>query len=284
MRSLAAPDWNAFDDGYATIVDRSHRPAKDTRTAVREQVREQYQKYKALAPHLETLRPNLDLSRNHTQHIRSCYSHTYMAEVKERILDLQRKRAPYLATHCQLCSSMNLAKEWDHYLPQAPFPELSACAYNIVYCCHDCNDTRKTTEWIVDVPRSMLHLYYDPIREDVSYLRAEIRLDEGVPEVCFEPHMSQDGDVNSFEAYARHFQTLELGRRFGEFYGLELLRLGHRIADYWASGLEQHEIVGALMAAARREPAGQNSPLAALHRAAADNQEFLDYTRAGATR
>lgn len=279
MHRLVTPDWDAYCD-YEEIVERSNGPTRDTRTRVCQQVKQQYENYRIHAPNLEKMLSNVTLNAPFRGHLMTAYAHGHMADVKEQILARQRNRQPLLATHCQLCSSMNLADSWDHYLPQQTFPELAACAYNIVPSCDPCNKA-KNDRWLEDASRSILHLYYDHVPEDgLSYLWAEVSVADGQPTARFEPRMPAGGDVDFFVAYCRHFKSLKLAGRFADSSALQLLRLRNQISDFWPT-LSEAEIVQKLRTVAEREPAGRNSPQAALSRAAADSPAFLAYTRKG---
>lgn len=267
---------------YEVIRARSYRPESVTRDKYREDILRQYRKYCEIAPHLETL-TSIGCSDVERRHLRTCYKHTYMATVKQRIREGYSREDPDLDARCQLCSGMGLAKVWDHYLPQHDFADFSACAHNLVWCCSDCNDIRKN-RWIgEDGKRTILHLHYEPVDVAVSYLHAEIFFDGARPEVRFEPRMpSSGGDEETYAAYCRHFETLELRERFGRYYRLELVRMSNRILDM--GDLPREGIIERLRRAADNEPGGVNTPAAALYRAAADSEAFLEYTRAGVSR
>lgn len=281
MRRLVAPDWDAFDD-YQVIVDRSNHPARHTRETLRPQIKQQYEKYHKAAPEVGSLTSVVEGERA-CDHMRGCYGHSHIVVVKARIL---ARQPAYLATHCQFCGGMGLVNVWDHYLPHSRLPDFSACAYNLVPICRDCNDLKLDKGTIGDT-RDIIHAFYDDIPEDLPYLKADItvpREPNTQPHVSFEPCMPAQGDEQFFALYSRQFEALHLEERFAAYYNIELGRISWRISENLQNGLEPEDIRASLMRAAQREPGGPSSPLAALLRAAADSDELLEYARRGATR
>jgi hypothetical protein len=281
VRNLVAPDWDAYDD-YEQIVTRSYRPERTSREEFRLQVQQQYREYLQSAPNVGGLTSVVE-GEPARRHLRSCYDHPHMADVKARILALQQRADQYLFTHCQLCSGMYLAVKWDHYLPQSRFPEFAACAYNLIRICTDCNE-HKNDEGTIGALRAIVHSYYDLMPDHACYLRAEITLVDGDLHAGFEPCMPEEGDGQFFDLYSRHFAALHLAERFAAYYSVELRRIANQISRYWALGLERETIQIVLQASAQDERDAASWPVAALLRAAADSDSFLEYARQGAQR
>jgi hypothetical protein len=162
---------------------------------------DEYSEYREAAPHLAHMASVVE-GEPECHHMRGCYAHPSMSDVKDRILACQAEVDAYIATYCQLCGGMYPADEWDHYLPQAQFPEFSSCAYNLIYSCHRCNGIKKGRLSDGDGFRTTVHLYYDSIQDDVPYLEASIRMDNDGPRAEFEPRLPEEGDPEFLE-YAR---------------------------------------------------------------------------------
>ncbi|NVB37216.1 hypothetical protein G6O69_05195 [Pseudenhygromyxa sp. WMMC2535] len=278
MRELVAPNWDAFDD-YEAIVSRSVGPNKVTREAYRDDVRERYQAYLDCAPDLENMVSVVAEGPPRDAHMRSCYGHEHMRDVKHRISALQRD--PYLLRFCQFCGGMAVVSQWDHYLPQAEFPEFAACAYNITPICGVCNHTKRergTTQGA----REVVHVFYDDIPSDLAYLEATIVWSAEGPDIIFSPSMPAGGDQQFFALFCRHVDALALEDRFADYYRIQLEREAKKIAKSVRRGLELEVIRDLLRDSAESEPGGPSSPLAALLRAAADSDRFLEYAASGA--
>lgn len=80
---------------------------------------------------------------------------------------------------CPICE-VGFAKELDHYIPRALYPEYSVFPHNLIPICHECNN-KKGELWCGDNhERLIFNAYYDTVATDELY---EIRFDfnKGLP-------------------------------------------------------------------------------------------------------
>lgn len=106
----------------------------------------------------------------HKDDLLSCYTGRTkkVKEIFKLIEDTQPKR---FLKRCPYCG-VTLPKTYDHYLPEAHFPELSVHALNLVPCCGSCNST-KNNFWKNNIHRTFLYFYKDII-PNAQYINVNI--------------------------------------------------------------------------------------------------------------
>lgn len=106
----------------------------------------------------------------HKDDLLSCYTGRTkkVKEIFELIEDTQPIR---FLKRCPYCG-ITLPKTYDHYLPEAHFPELSVHALNLIPCCGSCNST-KNNFWRNNTHRIFLYFYTDLIPND-QYINVNI--------------------------------------------------------------------------------------------------------------
>jgi len=77
---------------------------------------------------------------------------------------------------CPICG-VRPVSTLDHFLPQAHFPALIVCPWNLIPACWECNKTKLTT-MITEAEDQPLHPYYDDVEHE-EWLLAEVH--ETVP-------------------------------------------------------------------------------------------------------
>jgi hypothetical protein len=185
--------------------------------------------------------------------------------VRAKLDDTTRARCQY----CGLARPRTL----DHYLEKAPVPELSIYARNLVPCCHECNNTKRTFD--ANGMRQVLHFYDDDVDALPELLTVTFVFNHGVPVAQFAVPPSLD---DAHELYRRHFYALKLDERYAEE-ASALLRVARQSAlqqQLDTSGL-QNLLRG--QARALWIERGRNECEAALYEAAAGDAQVLHWMR-----
>lgn len=106
----------------------------------------------------------------HKDDLLSCYTGR-TKKVKEIFALIEDAQPRRFLKRCPYCG-VTLPKTYDHYLPEAHFPELSVHALNLIPCCGSCNST-KNNFWKNNTHRTFLYFYKDLI-PNVQYLNVNI--------------------------------------------------------------------------------------------------------------
>lgn len=106
----------------------------------------------------------------HKDDLLSCYIGR-TKKVKEIFKLIEDTQPTRFLKRCPYCG-VTLPKTYDHYLPEAHFPELSVHALNLVPCCGTCNST-KNNFWKNNTHRTFLYFYKDII-PNVQYVNVNI--------------------------------------------------------------------------------------------------------------
>jgi hypothetical protein len=106
----------------------------------------------------------------HKDDLLSCYTGR-TKKVKEIFALIEDAQPTRFLKRCPYCG-VTLPKTYDHYLPEAHFPELSVHALNLIPCCGSCNST-KNNFWKNNTHRTFLYFYQDLI-PNVQYLNVNI--------------------------------------------------------------------------------------------------------------
>lgn len=145
--------------------------------------------------------PNIALLKN-------CYSKSNgLSFMKTKIME---KQNVLLRSECQYCN-IGEPTTFDHYLPQADFPEFSALSINLIPCCSSCN-TEKGVVWKVLNRRTIINFYYDTL-PNVLYLTCSIVYRKNVPQADFKVD-SVIIPANMRTEITTHFTTLNLTDRY----------------------------------------------------------------------
>ncbi len=143
--------------------------------------------------------------------LRSCYADRLeVKKLKEHIYDNQLNHLKY---ECQFCTIGSSEDSFDHYLPQEAFPEFSVLSNNLLPCCARCN-TFKNINW-KDLAgnRNIINVYYDTIPAQ-QFLNCTLVYRRGTPVVTFSINNPGGINGNLFQIISRHFERLDLLKRF----------------------------------------------------------------------
>jgi len=154
----------------------------------------------------ETIAPR-DWAEANADALRHCYgsgsqSRSALMNAIEEVV----APTPYFCPYCLL----RQPGSFDHFLPQAQFPEFSILAWNLVFVCETCN--RRKGEHFVGTPRAILNPYFDPI-PDSALLHAEMTIQAGRPRLRFFIATTDPTVPNSILQLAeRHLAALEIAK------------------------------------------------------------------------
>lgn len=140
--------------------------------------------------------------------LESCYSKSNgLSNLKAKI---REKQTNILRSECQYCN-IGEPNTFDHYLPQADFPEYVALSINLVPCCSRCN-YEKGEIWLLGGSRKVINFYYD-VLPAVSYLTCVISYTRNIPQATFAINPTVI-PVGMRTVIINHFTALKLAERF----------------------------------------------------------------------
>lgn len=270
MMGITPPDWCSITDFDEIIACK--RKDGLILGEVRSEIDECYKAYREQAPEF-AFEPQ-PFSIEQRRALQDCYkANLRVAACTEMLIRLQRLYTG--RNDCPLCG-ISEHSTWDHYLPQAMFPEFAVCVYNLVRACSSCNEGRK--RWRDPEGRLILHMYYDNIVQEHVLLDARVDVVDGKIQVHYQ---LQDCDrlppaaAQFAGQFARHCGTLGLLDRFA---GAAVSCLYDHVDDlraYADPATIQTRLQRTAQDRARRY--GTNHWRSALFRGAASSASFLEY-------
>lgn len=278
MKNLIASSEDAWAV-FAAICDAKHEPNRSILLALSSRLQERYGDYgenRMNLEHIGDAAPAFDAP--HQAALRHCYRVPTppLKQLKQRIA---RRQSAVARSKCQHCG-IDSPGTWDHYLPQAEFPEFSVYPDNLAPCCSRCNSHRGDG-WRQDGERVHLNLYFDAIEVKERFLVARIGLDsDGQPYATFEVDRTRGGNQAFARRYERHCRALALLKRFEE---AAPAQLSHMALDIRSSAALLERDTSAIArqlrwkAAELQDLLGANNWEVALHMAAAESPQFIDY-------
>jgi hypothetical protein len=134
------------------------------------------------------------------------YLRTYAPDVSSAL------RANNPGDRCPLCAQAPVAT-FDHYLPQARFPEFAVLPINLVPCCLQCNK-RKLAKYQEGGAALFLHAYLDELPVDERFLFADVRAQPGGIALVFwvDPPETLRPELST--RIRTHFAYLKLGEYY----------------------------------------------------------------------
>lgn len=144
----------------------------------------------------------------HRNDLLSCYTGRTkkVKEIFKLIEDSQPKR---FLKRCPYCG-ITLPKTYDHYLPEAKFPELSVHALNLVPCCGTCNSI-KNNFWKNENHRTFLYFYKDLI-PNIQYININLIYNRAASTIAAQFSIQRPANIQSqiWEILAAHYEKLNL--------------------------------------------------------------------------
>jgi len=142
----------------------------------------------------------------HKDDLLSCYTGR-TKKVKEIFKLIEDTQPIRFLKRCPYCG-VTLPKTYDHYLPEAHFPELSVHALNLIPCCGSCNST-KNNFWKNNTHRTFLYFYNDII-PNVQYINVNIFTGAGSIGAQFSIQRPIDIQTPVWEVLFSHYEKLGL--------------------------------------------------------------------------
>ena len=256
---------------------------------LRDHVRARYDVYAAARSCLETLSPYIPaIGLPQQEALKSCYGSVKLQPVKASLLLAQ---PPEICATCPYCGIGEIGQheaekatdrldEWDHYFPQAKYPEYSALPINLIPCCSKCNRKKGDTV-IKNGQRCILHFYFDQFDHREAFLTASITFEDGpsnpprvkyafLPTVCNRPFGS---------LFVRHCIKLDLRRRYSSKAREQIPTTVRSLKRRHPNTAEAIVEVLEGCAADETEARGANHWTSLFYRAAASSADFIDYCR-----
>jgi 5-methylcytosine-specific restriction endonuclease McrA len=201
--------YNYFED----IVESKNDSASKVLLSIKSQVSDRYEEYQKNFNETDLIKVNdSPFEKNHVQLI-SCYK-SETNKVKELKKKIRKKQSKEQKGLCQYCC-IGKPKTFDHYLPISEYPEFSVLAINLLPCCTDCNEKKKSY-WKENSERGIINFYVDNISEK-QFLFAKIKLRRNVPYIKFEIQNEKNQiDINLFRTIELHFRRLNLIELYNE--------------------------------------------------------------------
>ncbi len=258
---------------YDAIVNKKNKARRKRLQRLRPKIETAYKEYDRVKPELEKIEA-LTFARRKKDLIH-CYENSTWD--RNRLYNKVVK----LAWRCPYCTSGTVAT-LDHYLPKDDYPEFSILPDNLVPSCHRCNTPRGFKDRAGS--RALIHPYFDPIPPDDRLLFAAVDIEKRLPKADFSVKTDSATNPVFAELYARHFDLLSLGERYGEA-AVETLSGMVRHIRVWSQGFGRADVQARLVeqATADERALGANSFQVALTRGAAASDAFLDYCLGGAS-
>jgi 5-methylcytosine-specific restriction endonuclease McrA len=266
------PTPGAAINRYDRIAAAKHLERRQLLQSLRPSVLMRYDAYAQALPNLETL-SKASFSQGQVDALRHCYD-TATDPLDELTSEIRNRQTRFWRSTCAYCG-INAPETTDHYLPKTEFPEYAVCAQNLLPSCERCNTT-KGTQWLVGTDRQVLHLYYDKLPGDVTWLFATILFEKGEPVAEFTLQQPPGFDPVLFRLVEAHYRTLRLLPRYRE-------RTGEVLSEACAnvSAQPQQQIAQVLLDISRgmARHQGHNHWKVAAYQAMAASTEFIEWLR-----
>ena len=111
---------------------------------------------------------------------------------------------------CPYCD-LTEARQIDHYLPKDKYPEFSVALRNLIPCCADCNNLKRTSGLDAKGAR-IFHAYVDGPHP--CFLECDVQWPHGVPVVSYQVSRPPQISPSIFAGSRDHFDGLQLASRF----------------------------------------------------------------------
>ena len=211
--------------------------------------------------------------KNHSQ-LLSCYKSegNTLVQLKKTIRDLQDVG---LRGTCQYCG-VGKPNSMDHYLPISDYPEFSVLGINLIPCCKECNEKKKSF-WKTNT-RGIINFYLDVIPNS-QFLFGTVHFTQNIP--CIKYEIRNDNniiDLDFFEIIKKHFSRLELIKLYDEESTDELDEI-IRLLSIYISNPEPISLKAKLLedATELQVKFGTNYWRAIMRVSLAKSDEFLNY-------
>jgi 5-methylcytosine-specific restriction endonuclease McrA len=276
MKNLVSIDTTGLIDWYDSVVcNKTDAKAKANLEALRTIVNSRYEHYVEHFDHAKLVFIKDSKFKKNEPDLLSCYKSegTKLSELKALIRNKQDKYAKLL---CQYCG-MGKPKSIDHYVPISEYPEYAVLAINLIPCCKDCNEKKKSY-WKESGTRGIINFYLDNIPSR-QFLFAKVCFRNNVPHLIFT--IRNEGnyiDKALFDTISKHFKRLELIQLYEDESCTELDEIIRLINTYNPSNSDTKQ---KLLHDAKQLQLqfGTNYWRAIVRLALADSTQFINYLK-----
>lgn len=270
MRKLNILPGNALQ-AYDQIVGDKHEPRRSRLRALRALVGSGYSAYQASAPHLQSITPAL-LSNGNAADLLHCYEKP-TASLNQLKAHIRMAQTATQMAFCPYCG-INSPNTFEHYLPQAEYPELAVCQYNLIPACGECN-TMKGSKWAQAGRREIIHFYFDNLPYQSHWLTADVSLSSNEPIAKYKLSIPPEINPALRDLISEHYRRLDLLNRYRA-------RSVEAFSDALSGNrgsLAQHELAELYSdrASDYSRDYGHNYWKVAIYRGMAESTDFLNY-------
>lgn len=210
MKRLALPAVIPFTE-FQGVVRGKDEPRRSRLIALEDDVRVRFEVFDKAHADLTEITPLV-----HPEQVKEDLKHCYEPNVaRDQILTaIEAAQPAHLQRFCFFCG-INNTGIWDHYLPQAHYPEYAIHAYNLMHSCDDCNKRKSDSIKNEENIRLFVNFYFDTLPA-VPILKAEIDWATTTPRATYrfiEEHLTNHPLGQTIRA---HFKRLNLLARFGQ--------------------------------------------------------------------
>lgn len=170
----------------------------------------------------------------HKDDLLSCYTGR-TKKVKEIFKLIEDAQPLRFLKRCPYCG-ITLPKTYDHYLPEALFPELSVHALNLIPCCGSCNST-KNNFWKNNTHRTFLYFYADLI-PNVQYINVNIISGASAIGAQFSIQRPINIQNSVWEILSSHYEKLGLISTYNELASDEITEVFNACVSHLRCGGE----------------------------------------------
>jgi len=192
------------------IIDHKEEPRRGILRALTPALEDRFNDFEANVQDLSRI-PTKAYRDDEKEALKHCYDGNTTA-LAELLTSIQDAQAPGLRNECPYCGAAK-ADTWDHYLPQANFPEYSVHSWNLVPCCWKCN-SKKLNVVAKGGKRQIVNFYFDPV-PTTRFLWTTIHWNDGIPRA---EYSLRQGEIpgDTWDLILAHFKRLELLERLQE--------------------------------------------------------------------
>lgn len=273
MYCMTAPETGG-SSCFSQASRRKHEPRRSILVDAEESVLNMYKDYEAAAPLLEDLDPHA-ITEELSEAMLNCYdSHTRpVSTLVKEIHDAGDDVG--CCPYCQIAPPSTI----DHYLPRENhYPEFSVFGPNLIPSCGRCNTLKGERYRNASRERLHFHPYYDDISGH-TVLQCQVYFRNGMPSLQF--CVFNGGKVSKyvFEIVQRHFQSLQLAKRYVNVATPELSKYTKALRNHLNNGWSVESLQDHLSTLAHDElhMRGENHWRVVLLAALDGNKEYIEW-------
>ncbi len=173
-------------------------------------INNQYAEYENIILHLKNRKGHYLFGKVFERQMRNAYEKsTAFEKVRSEIFNNYKSHHDFRCPFCMMSTPGTL----DHYLCESVFPQFILYAPNLVPCCNDCNNSKKTELLNTRDERIFLHFYYDELPE-LAILECDIVLSNDV--LIPKYYVNENVKDTNADIFRRQFMKLGLGKKYDE--------------------------------------------------------------------